>query len=89
MQAQVERIRAGTDLASVKMLREFEPSERVAARLEISTGSIFRGRSAGIDVMGDGSIVAFAGGVARRPLEPEASEPPYAAIARELEGQSR
>ena len=86
LQAQVERIRAGTDLASVKMLREFEPAERVAARLEISTGSIFRGRSAGIDVMGDGSLVAYAGGVARRPLEPEASEPPYAAIARELEG---
>ena len=68
--------RRRTDLASVKMLREFEPSERVAARLEISTGSIFRGRSAGIDVMGDGSIVAFAGGVARRPLEPEGERAP-------------
>ena len=66
------------------MLREFESFDRVAARLEISTGSVFRGRSAGIDVMGDGSIVAFTGGVARRPLE--GAESPYAAIARELEG---
>ena len=67
------------------MLREFEPSDRVAARLEVSTGSVFRGRSAGIDVMGDGSIVAFTGGVGRRPLEAGA-ESPYSALARELEG---
>jgi hypothetical protein len=67
------------------MLREFESSDRVAARLEVSTGSVFRSRSAGIDVMGDGSVVAFTGGVARRPLEAGA-ESPYSAIARELEG---
>lgn len=68
------------------MLREFEPAERVAARLEISTGSIFRARSAGIDVMGDGSVVAFTGGVMRRPLEPDGDESAYAAIAGELGG---
>jgi hypothetical protein len=36
--------------------------------------------------MGDGSLVAFAGGVGRRPLESAAGEPPYAAIARQLRG---
>ncbi len=68
------------------MLREFEPAERVAARLEISTGGTFRGTSAGVDVMGDGAVVAFAGGVRRRPLEPLAGETPFDAIRRELAG---
>lgn len=66
------------------MLRDFEPAERVAARLEVSTGSFLRSRSAGVDVMGDGTLVAFAGGVARRELEPREGESPYAAVEREL-----
>ncbi len=47
------------------MLRDFEPGERVAARLELSTGGLLRGRAAGVDVMGDGSLVAVRGGVRR------------------------
>ena len=62
------------------MLRDFEPGERVAARLEISRGGMLRGRSAGVDVMGDGSLVAFAGGVGRRPLEPGEGETPFDAV---------
>ncbi len=68
------------------MLREFEPEQRVAARLEISRGGMLRGSAAGIDVMGDGSLVAFAGGVRRRPLEPGPDETPYEAVRARLEG---
>lgn len=66
------------------MLRDFEPAERVAARLEISTGPLWRARGAGVDVMGDGSVVAFAGSVARRPIEAREGESPYAAIERRM-----
>ena len=72
-------------LPAVKMLREFEPGERVAARLEISSGSWLRGRAAGVDVMGDGSIVPFAGGIGRRTLDPRNGETPFDAVRRELD----
>lgn len=68
-----ERVRAisgGAGLPEVTMLRTFSPDQRVQARLEISTGRIFRRREAGIDVMGDGAVVPYSGGTFRQPLEP-------------------
>ncbi len=41
----------------------------MAARLELSTGRIFRSRDAGLDVMGDGRLVPYAGGIRKRPLD--------------------
>lgn len=70
LRAHVEAIRATEDLPTVKMLRTFEPAQRVKGRVEISTGKIFRRREAGVDVMGDGSIVPFVGGSARDHLDP-------------------
>ena len=67
------------------MLRDFEPGDRVAARLELSTGGALRGRTAGIDLMGDGSLVAYAGGIGRRALEAAPDETPLGALRRELE----
>lgn len=80
-------MRRADRLPAVKMLREFEPAERVAARLEISTGGILRGAAAGVDVMGDGSVVPFAGGVRRRVLEPEGDQSPYDAVRAALESR--
>jgi hypothetical protein len=56
----------------------------VAARLEIARGGILRGASAGVDVMGDGSLVAFAGGVGRRPLDAGDDETAFDEVRREL-----
>jgi hypothetical protein len=36
--------------------------------------------------MGDGTVVAFSGGVGRRPLESQAGERPLDLVRRELEG---
>ncbi len=79
-------MRAQGRLKTVKALRDFGPSQRVAARLEISSGGAFRGSSAGVDVMGDGSVLAFKGGVGRRPLETRADESPFDAVRHELSG---
>jgi hypothetical protein len=68
------------------MLREFGPGERVAARLELSTGGFLRGRNAGVDVMGDGSVVAYEGGIDRRELELAAGETAVDVLRRELSG---
>ena len=49
--------------------REYDPSEQVAARLAVSSGGVLSGRTAGVDVMGDGTLVPYAGAVRRRPLQ--------------------
>jgi hypothetical protein len=79
-----ERIRAEGGLDEVSLIRTYEPAERVKARLEISTGGVLRGRDAGLDVMGDGELVPFRGGVFRKPVEPAAGESPYEAVAAAL-----
>jgi hypothetical protein len=82
MRARAEGIRGEGALAPVKAFREYGPEQRVAARLEISTGRLIGGRDAGVDVMGDGSLVPYTGGIRKRPLE--ASGDPYAAVRRAL-----
>ena len=81
-----ERIRAEGRLEEVSLIRTYEPGDRVKARLEISTGGVMRGRDAGIDVMGDGEIVPFRGGVFRKPLAPDDGVTPYDAVAAVLRG---
>jgi hypothetical protein len=55
-------------LGSVQAFRSYEPGERVQARVEISGPGLLRGREAGIDVMGDGALVPYAGAIRKRPL---------------------
>jgi hypothetical protein len=86
LESHAERIRAEGQLRGVKMLREFSPGDRVAARLEIATGGMIKGTAAGVDVMGDGSMVGFAGGVARRPLASRGGQTIFDAVRRELAG---
>jgi hypothetical protein len=84
LRRQAEEIQATGTLPTVTMLREFEPGERVSARLEISTGGWLRGHAAGVDVMGDGSVVPFRGGIARSELEPRRGESVFDAVRRAL-----
>ncbi len=78
-------VRRDGRLPQIKSLRDFEPGDRVAARLEVSTGGMLGGRTAGIDVMGDGRLVAYGGGVTRQPLEPRDGESHFEAVKRVLE----
>lgn len=73
--ARAEEIRAEGPLDSVSAFREYGPGARVAARLELSTGGIFSGRDAGVDVMGDGRVVPYSGGMRKRPLEADGRSP--------------
>jgi hypothetical protein len=56
-------------LGSVQGFREYEAQDRVAARIEVSTGGRLRGRRAGVDVMGDGNLVPYRGVVRKEKLE--------------------
>jgi hypothetical protein len=84
MRAAADEVSEAAPLSAVKMIRDYQPGERVAARLEISTGGLLRGRDAGLDVMGDGRLVPYAGATRRRTLELEADETPFDAVRREL-----
>jgi hypothetical protein len=67
-----------------KMIRTYEPETQVAARFEISTGGLLGGDTAGIDVMGDGRLVPFRGGMVRKELEPKGSQTPYDTVRKAL-----
>jgi hypothetical protein len=56
-------------LGTVTMLREFTPDQRVHARVEISGPGLLRGREGGIDVMGDGALIAYKGAIRKNALE--------------------
>jgi hypothetical protein len=80
MRATAEAVIAEGPLPQRKMIRTYEPEKQVAARLEISTGGWLGGDTAGIDVMGDGRVVPFRGGVVRRELEPKSGATAYDAV---------
>lgn len=85
LRRRVEEIRGEGPLPGVSMLREYEPGDRVAARLELSArAGLLRRREAGVDVRGDGEIVGYAGGIGRRQLEPRRGESVFDALRREL-----
>jgi hypothetical protein len=84
MEQRVKDIRSEGPLQARKMFREYEPGVQVAGRVEISTGGLLRtGASAGIDVMGDGTLVAYRGGVRREELDP-GQEGPFEAVRKAL-----
>jgi hypothetical protein len=77
-------IRGEGPLPEVNALRDFEPGQRVQARLELSAGGLVRGREAGVDVMGDGALVPYAGAVRKRQLEPRDGESAFDAVREAL-----
>src|SRR3954451_2683255 len=77
MESEARGIRREGPLDEVKAIRDFEPGQLVHARLDLSTGGPFRGREAGLDVMGDGALVPYVGVVRKRRLEPTDGESPF------------
>ena len=86
MRRDADAIRSEGPLQKVSSLRDFEPGQQVQARLEISTGGLLRGRDAGVDVMGDGSLVPYSGGVRRTELELRDGQSPFEAVGEALGG---
>lgn len=78
------RIRSEGNLPEAKMIRTYEPGDRVNARLEISTGGLMRRRDAGLDVMGDGAMVPFRGGIRRTPIAASPEKTPFELVEEAL-----
>jgi hypothetical protein len=68
---------------SVEFLsRHYEPGDLVAVRIELK-GPRMR---VGVDVRGDGEMVAWTGRIRRAPIEPQPGESALAALRRTLDG---
>jgi hypothetical protein len=80
MEQRSREIQGEGPLEEFRALRDFGPGKRVHARLELSTGGVFRGREAGIDVMGDGALVPYAGVIRKRRLERQDGETAFDAV---------
>jgi len=80
LERHAEEVRREGPLEEFRALRDFEPAQRVQARIELSTGRVFRGREVGIDVMGDGALVPYTGGIRKRRLEPPGGETAFDAV---------
>jgi len=80
METKTREIRREGPLDEVKAIRDYEPGQLVHARLELSSGGLFRGREAGLDVMGDGALVPYVGVVRKRRLAPGGGESPFDAV---------
>ncbi|HXF00346.1 MAG TPA: hypothetical protein VN458_08355 [Solirubrobacterales bacterium] len=86
LERRAEAVRREGPLTRVNTLRDYEPGQRVHARLELSTGGVLRGREAGIDVMGDGALVPYVGVIRKRRLEPSRDRSAFDAVREALTG---
>jgi hypothetical protein len=86
LRARAESIRGEGPVKEVSGFRDYEPKDQVHARLEVSGKGLLRPPTAGVDIRGDGEVVPYAGGIRRRPLEPEEDEDAFGAVRRHLDG---
>jgi hypothetical protein len=83
------KVRAEGPPKTAKLIKTFEAKDQVRARLELSSGGLFRKTVAGIDVRGDGTFMPFAGGVKREELDPTTYDTPFDLVRETLEGADR
>ena len=82
--ARAAAVLAGERLGGVKAFRDYEPEDRVQARIVVSGKGLLRGPEAGIDVMGDGTLIPYAGALRKRTLEADTLDEAIAALRAEL-----
>jgi hypothetical protein len=88
VERRAEAIRSEGPLDGVKAFRDYDPGQRVHARLELSGPGRLRRPEAGLDVMGDGRLVPYRGATFRRGLEPARGQSAYEALRAALAGGS-
>lgn len=80
----VEEISREDRLPAISFIRDFSPEQRVAARLEISGPGLIRSAEGGIDVLGDGSAIAYTGAVRKEPIAADSIEEAFERLRQAL-----
>jgi hypothetical protein len=65
----VDEVRREGGLPTITAFRKHTPGQRVQARIEISGPGLIRSREGGIDVMGDGTAIAYTGAMRKETIE--------------------
>jgi hypothetical protein len=80
----LEEVRREGGLPPISALRDFAPGQRVHARFELDGPGFFRGPKGGIDLMGDGSVVAYTGTIRKEPLKADSLDEAVERLAEAL-----
>jgi hypothetical protein len=86
MRAEAHAIQAEGPLPAASMLRDYEARDQVNARLQIVGKGLLSKPTAGVDVRGDCSLVAYRGALRRQELEPKGRDTPFDAVRETLAG---
>jgi hypothetical protein len=73
-------------LPHISMLREFLPEQQVQARIEISGPGLIRSPEGGIDVMGDGSAIAYTGAMRKERIDADSLDEAFERLRSALAG---
>jgi hypothetical protein len=84
-----EEIRAEGPIEEVSVVRDFTPADQVHARLEISGKGLLRPPTAGVDIRGDGNLVAYRGAVRREEMRARRGQSPFDAVRAALRSGQR
>jgi hypothetical protein len=88
LERRAEAIRSEGPIEGVSMFREYEPGQRVHARLELTGPGRIRRPEAGVDVMGDGRLVPYRGAILKHRLDPAGGATAYDTVRAALTGKS-
>lgn len=72
-------------LGTVRMLREFTSDQLVHARIELTGPGLLRRKSGGVDVMGDGAVIAYTGAIRKEEIEAETLDEAFQRLREELD----
>ena len=84
--AQVDAVRREGGLPEISAFRDYAPDQRVHARIEISGPGLIRSPEGGLDVTGDGSVVAYRGAIRKQPLGAASLDSALARLREALDG---
>jgi hypothetical protein len=84
--ARVDAVRREGGLPEISAFREYAPDQRVHARIEISGPGLIRSPEGGLDVTGDGSVVAYKGAIRKQPLDAGSLDGAFARLREALDG---
>jgi hypothetical protein len=82
--ARVDAVRREGGLPEISGFRDYAPDQRVHARIEISGPGLIRSPEGGIDVMGDGTAIAYTGTIRKETIEADTLDEAFDRLRKEL-----